>query len=246
MLEIAIFLIGFIVSFIGILIPGMTSSLGVSSMILLGLPIQIAKTTFQVGSAGASIGGALWLMKTQKLRMTLLVPLMLNAIIAWYIWGHILITIPTDILTKLTGVFMILLLIINISIKSLWIIAEEVTHRRKIIGFIVYFLMNIFYSVFPMGAGVLYQFVHVFFFRVTNLQARFLGTLLTWPFVIGFIIPVIDSGFYSLSFMISYTIWGLLGGYLGAKSGLKFGNSGLRKILIGWLFLLGTYFIFFA
>lgn len=244
MLEVFIFLLAFSVSFIGILVPGMTSALGVSSMILLGLPIQIAKTTFQVGSAGASIGGAIWLMKTQKARMDLVIPLAIIALVSWYIWGHILISIPTNILIKLTGIFMILLLVINISSKSLWIIAEEITHKRKIAGFVAYFLMNIFYSVFPMWAGVLYQFLHVFFFRVTNLQARFMGTITTVPFVIGFIIPVIASGFYDLSSMIIYGIWGYIGGYLGAKSGVKLGNTWLKRILIWWLFSLGIYFIF--
>ena len=51
MLEIQVFFIAFFISFIGILIPGMTSALGVSSMILIGFPVQIAKTTFQIGSA---------------------------------------------------------------------------------------------------------------------------------------------------------------------------------------------------
>lgn len=245
MLELQVFLIAFFVSFVGILAPGMTSALGVSSMILIGFPVQIAKTTFQIGSAWAAIGGMFWLMKTQKVKVSLVLPLAIIALISGYIWGHILVSIPTHILIRLTGIFMMILLIINISSKSLGIIAEEITHKRKIAGFIAYFFMNIFYSVFPMGAGVLYQFLHVFFFRITNLQARFIGTITTAPFAVGFIVPVIASWFYDISSMIAYGIWGYIGGYFGAKSGVKLGNVWLKRILISWLFILWTYFIFF-
>lgn len=119
-------------------------------MILLGLPVQIAKTTFQVGSAGASIGGAIGLMKTQETRKDLLIPLIYIALISGYIGGNILVTIPAHILLRLTGVFMILMLVINISSRKMGIIAESISHKRKIMGFIAYGLLNIFYSVFPM------------------------------------------------------------------------------------------------
>lgn len=57
-----------------------------------------------------------------------------------------------------------------------------------------------------MGTGVLFQALHTFFFRVTNLEARLIGCVLTTPFAIGFIFPVITSGLYNVTYMVLFTI----------------------------------------
>jgi hypothetical protein len=57
-----------------------------------------------------------------------------------------------------------------------------------------------------MGTGILYQFLHTFFFRVTNLEARLMGCFLTFPFVLGFIVPVVQSGYYNITHIIIFTI----------------------------------------
>lgn len=57
-----------------------------------------------------------------------------------------------------------------------------------------------------MGTGVLFQALHTFFFHVTNLEARLIGCVLTTPFAIGFIFPVITSGLYNISYMILFTV----------------------------------------
>ncbi len=246
MLELQIFIIALVASFIGIMIPGVSSALWVSSMILLGIPVQIAKTTYQFGNVWINLGALLPLLKTQKLRKDLIIPLAVIALISWFLWGKILVNIPTILLLKLTGAFMIGLLFVNVFSKSLGIISAEVSRKRKYVGFIFYFLLNLFFSIFPMGAGILYQFLHTFFFRVTNLEARLMGCFLTTPFIIGFIFPVVASGFYSLSHSIIFTIGWYIGWFFWAKSGIKLWNSVLKKILMIWLFFLGIYFLFFA
>ena len=229
------------------MIPWISSALSVSSMILLGIPVQVAKTTYQIGNVWTNLWALFPLLKSQKkLRKDLIIPLAFIALVSGFIWGKILINIPSDILVKLTWAFMMMLLAVNIRSKSLWIHPSEVSKRRKILGFSAYFLLNIFFSIFPMWAGILYQFLHTFFFRVTNLEARLMWCIATLPFVIWFIFPVIQSWFYNVTYMILFTLWWYLWGYFGAKAGIKLGNTWLKKILIWWLFLLGTYFIFFA
>lgn len=246
MTELYIFIIAFVVSFIGILIPGMTTSLGVSSMMLLWIPIQTAKSTFQVGAIWASIWGLLVLRKSNKIDTKLLLYLAILSIISWYIGWNILVSIPAYILMKLTGLFMILLLIINFSSKSLGIVNEVASLRRKVIGYVSLFCAYIFYSVFPMWAGVLFQFIYTFFFRVTHIEWRYLTTLLSIPFVSSFMIPVFLSGIANIQYIIIYIVWSFIWWYLWAHSGLKLWNTILKKILMVWLFCLGMYFLFFA
>jgi hypothetical protein len=147
---------------------------------------------------------------------------------------------------KLTWAFMIGLLLVNIFSKSLGVISTEISKKRKYIGFSAYFILNIFFSIFPMWAGVLYQFIHTFFFRVTNLESRLMWCILTIPFVLGFIFPVIQSGLYDMIHIIVFTIWWYIGGYIWAHSGTKLWNTWLKKILMTWLFFLGVYFLFLA
>ena len=246
MFALAIFIIAFISSFLGLLVPGVASALSVSSLILLWIPVQLSKTTYQLGNIGINIWALVPLLKTQKLRKDLIYPLILIALLWGYIGWRILINIPNSILLKLTGAFMILLLLINIFSHSLGVISEEISKKRKVIGFISYFILNIFFAIFPMGTGVLFQFSHTFFFRITNLESRLMWCFLTTPFIIGFIFPVIESGIYNLIYALIFGFGGYLGGYLWAYSGIKLGNVWIRKILMFWLFCLWIYFLIFA
>lgn len=245
-MEIFIFIIAFVSSFIGIMIPWVSSALSVSTMILIGIPVQLSKTTYQVGNVWINIWALVPLWRTQKIRKNLVIGLAIIALISGFLGGKILINIPGIILLKLTWIFMIALLLVNVFSKSLGIHTSEVSQRRRITGYIAYFILNIFFSIFPMGSWILYQFLHTFFFRVSNLEARLMGCILTIPFVIGFIYPVVRSGLYNLSYILIFTVGGYLWWYLWAHSSIKLWNTILKKILMVWLFCLGIYFLFFA
>lgn len=246
MLEILIFIVAFITAFLGILIPWVASSLWVSTLILIGIPVQLAKTTFQLWNIGVNLWALIPLLRAHTLRKDLIYPMICIAGIWGYLWWNILVSIPNSILLKLTGGFMIFLLLINIFSKWLGVISSEVSKKRRFMWFISYFLLNIFFAIFPMGTWVLFQFSHTFFFRVTNLESRLLGCFLTTPFIIGFIFPVVESGVYNLLHAFIFWVWGYFGGYLWAHSGIKLGNLWLKKLLMMWLLGLGIYFLFFA
>ena len=246
MIEIYIFLVAFLSSFIGLIIPGIASALSVSSLILFGIPVQIAKTTYQIGNLGINLGALIPLFRSQKVRKDLMIPLLLISFISWFLWGEILVNIPPSLLLKLTGFFMIVLLSVNIFSRSLGTVSAQPSKRRKYAGFFGYFVLNILFSIFPMGMGVLYQFLHTFFFRVTNLESRLMGCFLTIPFIVGFIFSIFHTGIYNMSYAVFFGLWWYFGGYVGAKSSIKLGNTWLKKILMTWLFFLGIYFLFFA
>lgn len=241
-----IFIISFVVSFIGILIPGMTSSLGVSSMVLMGIPIQIAKTTFQIWATWSNIMWFIALRKSQKIDSHLAMELIIVSILGGYIGSQVLVTIDTVLLFRLTWLFLIIVLIIQVFFKDIGVIEKQLSHKRKYFGIFLYGILYVFYSVFPMGAGAIFHTVDTLVFRITILQSRILTGYCTIPFLLGFLIPVIQSWTYNLSFMIMYLLGSWIGWYLWAHSGLKLGNTILKKILMIWLFCLGIYFIFFA
>lgn len=246
MLELQILIIAFVSSFLGLIVPWSSSALSVSSMILLGIPVQLAKIIYQIWNLWINIGALIPLLKTQKLRMDLVIPLGTIALVSGFLWGKILIIIPTDILLRLTGAFMISLLLINLFSKSIWIKSSHVSKKIKNIWFLAYFFLNLFYSLFPMGMGILYRFLHTFFFRVTNLEAQLMGCVLTIPFVLGFMIPVISWWFYNISHIVFFTIGWYFWWYIWAHTAIRLGNFWLKKILMTWLFFLGIYFLFFA
>ena len=245
-MDLAIFIIAFFSAFIGLLIPWVGSSLSVSSLILIGIPVQLSKVTFQLWYVGSNLWALIPLLKTQKLRLDLIIPMGFIALVGGYIGWKLLIDIPNEVLLRLTWWFMIVLLVINIIHPSIGIIAWVISKKRKVWWFLAYFVLNIIYAILPMGMGILFQFLHTFFFRVTNLEARLMWCFLTIPFIVWFIFPVLQSGIYNLRYALIFGVWWYLGGYIGAKSGIRLGNSWLRYPLLGWLSIIWIYFLFFA
>lgn len=246
MLPLLVFFIAIIASYIGAFIPWVSSSLTISTLMLLGIPPQIAKSTFQVWGVGIALGWLRALMKNQKIHTEHILSFLIIAFISWILWGSILVTLPTDILVKLTGFFMIAFLLVNLYQKELWIISRDITRRRKWLGYGSYFFLNMFGSVFPMGIGVVYQFFYTYVFRMTILESKIIGKFTYIPFILGIIIPVYISWFFDVSYILAFTIGSYVGSHFGIKHGLHIGNMVLKKILIIWLLIIGLYFLFFA
>jgi uncharacterized membrane protein YfcA len=97
-----------------------------------------------------------------------------------------------------------------------------------------------------MGIGVMYQFFYTVVFRMTILEAKIIGKISHIPFVIGLIIPVYLSGFYSISYILLYIAGSYIGSFFGTKHGIHIGNAVLKNVIMLWLGVIGLYFLFFA
>jgi uncharacterized membrane protein YfcA len=139
MIEFGIIIIGFLGSYIASLIPGTGSAIAISAMILMGIPPQIAKTTFQIGLIGFCFGGMRQLLRSEHIRREYLIIFSCLCLLWGYIGGNILITIPTPLLLKLMGFFMIILLLANIFSRETGIISREISRKRKWIGYGIFF-----------------------------------------------------------------------------------------------------------
>jgi uncharacterized membrane protein YfcA len=81
MVELGIIIIGFLGSYITSLIPGTGSVITISTMMLIGVPPQIAKTTFQLGLIGHCFGGLRQLLSSERIQREYLIVFSLICII---------------------------------------------------------------------------------------------------------------------------------------------------------------------
>lgn len=239
-------IIGCVSSYIASFVPWVWSSLSISSMMLLGISPQIAKSTFQLWLFWFCIGWLRDLLHTQKIHREYFIIFSIIALIWGYIGGNILVTIPTDMLIKLTGFFMFVLLAFNLTQKDLWILSKHISRKRKFIGYIISLILCVATSVFPMWSWVVYQFFYTYVFRLTILEYKVLSKVTYFPFIVWLIVPLYLSGLLNISYVIAYFLWSFIGAHFGTRHGILVGNKWLKNILILWLMLLGVYFMIFA
>ena len=241
---ISVFLVGILASFIGS-IAGSGALLIIPFLIFIGLPPQAAIATNKMGTVGTYIGSTPKFFKAKKILWKYVPLFMLLSLIGAYVGANALLTINEDILMKMTGAILLLMLPTLFIGKEFGVKQREVTRRKKIIGYVLFLLVMIFAGFFGGGATTLTFCVLTTFFGLTINQANGTTTIPWLALSLLALTIFAINGIVDYYLGTSLFLGTVIGGRLGAHTAIRKGNEWVRLILMIVLLISGIKFLFF-
>ena len=242
---VSVFLIGLFANFIGSMV-GSGGLLIISFLVFIGLPPQIAIATNKLGTFGLYIGATPKFLKAKKIHWKYVPIFILISLLGAYIGANILLSISNEILTKIIGIIVLLMVPILLIKNNLGVKHHKVNAIKKLIGYFAYFLIMIFAGFFGGGAATLMFFSLMFFFGFTINEANGTTTI-PWLFLsLASLIIFAINGIVDYGLGITLLIGSIIGGRIGAHTAIEKGNKWVKAIFIGMLIISGIKFLFFG
>jgi len=229
---IILFFVGIVASFVGNFVSGGTSLIGISTMLLLGVPPHLAVATQTVGTLGWRIGGLREFLKAKKIIWKLVLPLSIIAFLGSMIGAHILVATSDQLLNKIVGLVILLFIPLSLIKKNLGIEKLNVSKKREYLGYFFYLLTAIWTGFFSAGTGIFFLYVYMFFFGLTILELKGTDKIPGIFLDIGAIIVFATSGIFNPLYLLAFFPGMLIGSSLGAKYVIKLGDKWLRTFVL--------------
>lgn len=223
------FVIGIIASFIGAMVGG-GGLISIPFLMFLGLPPQVAIATNKFGAVGLSIGAITKFWSEKKILWKYAIPFSFLAIVGGLIGAKILLDINKELLSKMVGMFLLLLLPFIFIKKDIGVKRKKTSRLQKTIGIFCYFLLMIFGGFFGGGAGTLIFYTLMFFFGFTIIRANATDIIPWFVLSLSSLIIFMINGIVSYYIGISLFLGMLVGGYLGAHTAIKKGNRWVKIV----------------
>lgn len=225
------FLTGIASGFIGALSTG-GGLISIPALIFLGLAPSSAIATTRLSALSGGLSSLLKYRNNNVIKWQYLPYFIVTSIIGGYIGSRILLAINEDLLTKIVGILLLLMLPLIFFQKDLGVIKKTTARKHIIIGLFLQFLVMIYGAMFGGGTGIFLTYVLVYFFGMTFIESNATGTVM-WIFTTTTaLVSFILAGAVNFAIGIPLMIGATLGGYLGAHVALKKGNS-----FVKWAFL---------
>jgi len=224
-------IVGFIASFIGVTVGG-GGLLSIPALIFLGLPPQIAIATNKVGSLGI-MSSIYRFNKSRMVNFKIGIPLALVSIVGAYIGATTLLTLPEEIIGKLIGIFILIVLVFVILNRNVGVEKREKQGKTKrYLGYLLFLFVGFWGGIFGGGYGVFATYVLIFMFGQTFLESagtkKVLGLGISIVSVIVFAIGGIINWEYGIALLPGMA----LGSHFGADYGIKKGDKWVRTLFI--------------
>jgi len=225
---VAVFFIGLIAGFVGA-VAGGGGLISIPFLIFLGLPPQIAIATSKFGGVGLSFGAIIKFFKEKKIAWKYIPFLIIISLVGGYIGANILLAIKSEVLSKVVGIILILLLPTLFIKKEIGLENKVVTKKRKALGFFIYFLIMTFGGFFG-GVGSLAIYTLMFFLGLTIIKAN-ATDVVPWFFMSLFAsIIFMLNGIIDYQYGIIIFFGMMVGGYIGARTAIKKGNKWVKLV----------------
>ncbi len=221
--------IGIFSGFIGA-IAGSGGLISIPFMMFLGLPAQVAVATNKFGAVGLSMGAAYKFWKEKRIIWKYALPLSAISIIGGLIGTRLLIDIDQKILTNIVGIILLAMLPLIFIRKDIGSKHRKATILQKSAGFILYFLISVFGGFFGGGTGALIFYCLMIFMGLTLIDAN-AADIVPWLLLSSAsLIMCIASGI--VSYHIGFALFAgmLIGGYMGAHTAIKKGNTWVKLV----------------
>lgn len=226
---ILVFIIGFIASFIGA-IAGGGGLISIPFLIFIGLPPQIAIATSKFGSIGLGVGAAFKFWREKKILFDYVLLLSIIGLAGAYIGANILLNISQDILSKVVGFILLLLLPTIFLKKETGLKRNTVSKNKRILGYLIYFFIMIFGGFFGGGGGTLAIYTLMIFFGFTIVESSATDIIPWFLMSLFSLIIFMANGIVNYLYGISLFFGMLAGGYVGASAAVKKGNKWVKVI----------------
>lgn len=209
---------------------GSGGSVSIPSLIFIGLPPQIAIATDRLGSVGQTAAALFKFWNSGKIRWSYVPIFIVISLIGTYIGANILLSIDPKILQRLIGFILLILLPITFLKRDLGLKKHAVNTTKKVIGSIIYFILNIFNGFLGVGSGGIGYYNSLFFFGFTFIEAN-ATQIIPW-----FLLSVFSLVIYTRGGIVDYKTGVILligmtiGGYIGAHLALKKGELWIKYL----------------
>lgn len=239
-----VFIIGLVTGFFDSTI-GAGGLFCVPSLILLGLPPQVAIATDRFGTIGQSLtaGYAYW--KAKKIVWKYVPIFAILSLGGAAIGTSLLLTVDAGTLQKIISVLSLLLLIIVIAKRDVGVKHVSKSMLAKTAGLVLYFLLMIFGGFFGQGMGPLLAFVLMYFIGLTLIEVL-ATSIIPW-----LVLSVASSVLFGLRGLINYQLGVVLlvgmslGGYLGARVAIQKGDLWVKRLFVLFVIVISAKLLFF-
>ena len=225
------FLVGVFAGFIGALV-GSGGLISIPFLIFLGLPPQVAIATHKFGAVGLKLGAIAKFWKTPHIQREYLLPFAILSFVAAFAGAQLLITIDRELLSRIVGVLLLLVLPLLFVKKETGITHRVTSALQRAFGYCLYFLAEVYAAFFGGGAGTIAYYVLMTFFGFTIVEASATAML---P---GLIMSIVTLIIFGLNGILHYQIGAVIflgmlaGGWLGAHTALQKGNVWVKAVFV--------------
>jgi len=239
-----IFLLGLLGSVIGSIAAG-AGLITLPGLLLLGVPPHIALATVKFGGIGFRVGALVNYFKHRLIIWRLVIPMCILGIIGGVIGASLLIAVNKEILTKLVGILLLILLPFLFIKRNVGIVRKKISKTKEVFAHFLYFLARIWGGFFSPGSGFINMYIMINAYGLTILQGK--GTTRI-PLIIsdisGVIVFILVS-YIDFRMGIALFLGMLLGGYIGSHIAIKKGNKWIKPIIVIFIILASIKLIFF-
>ncbi len=224
------FLTGTISGFVGALSTG-GGLISIPALIFMGLSPGSAIATTRLSALSGAISSFFRFRKGNVIIWQHIPYFIISAVLGGLVGARILLRIDEDVLTVTVGILLLLMLPLLFMKKNFGIVPRERSDKHHAIGLMLQFFIMIYGAVFGGGTGIFLTYVLVHFFGMTLIQSNATGTVMWLVVTATALISYIVAGAINFSVGIPLLLGAALGGYLGAHTALKAGNS-----VVKWAF----------
>lgn len=225
--------VGTFAGFINV-VAGGGSLLTLPMLIFLGLPSAVANGTNRVALTMQNVV-AIWNFKRQgmfdyKLGIFLSIPAVLGSLVG----SGIAISIPDDVFNKLLAIvmFVILFTLIRKPKQKLEDADQELTRKKKITLYIIFFFMGIYGGLLQAGTGFIIISSLAIISSLSLVEINGIKVIVTFFYVLSSLLVFIFSGNVDWIFALVLATGNALGGYLGSNFTMTQGDVWIKRILI--------------
>ena len=237
-------LAGLVAGFFDSLVGG-GGLISVPSLVLLGIPPQMAIATERFGSIGQAIAATIKFWKAKKIVWKYVAPLCILSLVGAVIGANILLNINGKFLGVILGILMLVLLPVVFLKKDLGIKHRETNRKNTSIGYMIFFLIAIFAGFYGQGTGPMVFYTLIFFLGLTMLES--IGTS-----VVGWLLLTISSSLiFAFNNLIDYKIGLVLfvtmsiGSYAGASTAVIKGDLWIKRLFVVLVVIMSVKLLFF-
>lgn len=239
--ELFIFISGIVASFVGSIAAG-SGVIGISALLFLGVSPHIALGTLNFGDVGSKIGNIIRFAKSKNMGVLKrdVIILTLISVPATVIGSRIVVSIKPDVLEKLIGFILLIILPLFFIQKNLGLKADRATGRRRIFSHIAYFISQAWSGFFSPGSGFIDIYIRTRGYGFTLLQGKAVTRIPLLISTISSVVVFAISGLINYKYAIIMFSGMIIGGYLGTAFSIKKGDAWLKPII--GILILGTAF----
>jgi len=204
----------------------------VPMLMVMGLPAHTAIATDRFGTLGQTMTAIWKYWKAKKIIWKYVLPLSILSAMGSFIGASLLVQIDSGILQRTIGILLLILLPFIFVRKEIGIKKIATTHKKKVIGFVLYFFVMIYAGFFGQGTGLLLFYPLIYFLGFTMIEVA-ATCIIPW-----FVLSVISLIIFAVYGIIDYKIGAFLlmgmaiGGYLGAHFAIVKGNVWIKRLFI--------------